>query len=92
MGQEQFVKKISVSRAYDILMLLSNGAQPDCSIEELMLATRMGAVGVLGLGKVGTMAVEMANAALEHCAELKKLEGDEPVNRIHVGGVNGETP
>jgi hypothetical protein len=86
------MKKITIEKAYQVLAWIANGVNPaesGTTQEEIMLAAAMGATAIRGLGKVGSLATEMAEAAVFFTQEVKRLEGDEPINRIHTDGVNG---
>lgn len=84
------MKKITIQRAVDLLTIMANGGNPEeATIEEVMLSCAMGATAIRGLGKVGTMAVEMADAAVAVTSEVKKLEGDIPVDGIPLNRLNG---
>lgn len=84
-------------KACDILLMIANGVDPEqrCSVTELMLAARMGALALAGLSQVGTLAIKMAEAAVQatnaiaDVAGVEKME-DAPVNRIILPGVNGD--
>jgi hypothetical protein len=86
------MKKITVEKAHQVLVWIANGINPaesGTTQEEVMLSAAMGAVAIQGLGKVGSLATEMAEAAVFFTQEVKKLEGDVPVSCIKIEGVNG---
>jgi hypothetical protein len=86
------MKKITINHAHQVLSWIANGINPaesGTTQEEIMLAAAMGATALRGLGQVGTLATQMAEAAVFFTQEVKRLEGDEPINRIATEGVNG---
>lgn len=76
------MKKITVHRASEILGMIANGTNPQATDEEMMLAARIGVLAIFGLGKVGTLAVEMADAAMSYTNQVKQVEGDIPAPKI----------
>lgn len=86
------MKKITINRAHAILRLIADGVNiqdAGVTMEELLLAARMGATALHGLGQVGTIASKAAEEAMFFCAQVAALEGDdakneEPNGRPHI--------
>lgn len=74
------MKKITTQRAHDILATMANGGNPDCTTEELMLSTAMGATALRCLSDVAKLAIDTSACASAACMEIMEIQGkdDEP--------------